>query len=381
MRIKELDGLRGIAILMVVACHYLPWLPATGAQHGWLGVDLFFVLSGYLITTILVNLRGSERYFSVFYARRALRIFPIYYLAIFIYLAFSLTSVKPGTLRLWLSYLFYYTSLGVGQPPELGTSFLLAVQLGLAVLWSLSVEEIYYTIWAPIVRFTSQRVFSGILIGMIVIAPLLRWWLHTPDFPEVYIFYCRMDALAMGSMVSLLVLAQNAKSNGNRLDKVLGRVGVSVGLITLIFWMWLRGDRSKVLLTTVGICLVDVSFALFTYAVIRRTGTAEWWVRVLRTKWLRSVGTISYSLYVFHYPILEIVGMWISPLGLPRRVDAVVHVVVAFGVSMAVSYSLWYLLETHILKWKDRHVPSESAVTPVGLLASEKGIDVVMIDT
>src|SRR5208282_2208676 len=149
MRIRELDGLRGIAILVVVAYHYMSWLPATGAQLGWLGVDLFFVLSGFLITTILVNLRGSEHYFSVFYARRALRIFPLYYLAVGIYLASCLVSGMAGSPRLWAGYIFYYSSLLSGQNKNvMATSLALGVSSGLAVLWSLSVEEIYYTIWA-----------------------------------------------------------------------------------------------------------------------------------------------------------------------------------------------------------------------------------------
>ena len=87
MRIRELDGLRGIAVLAVIPQHYFTWIPISFFRYGWLGVDLFFILSGFLISSILLELRTSEHYFSVFYARRALRIFPPYYLALAIYLS------------------------------------------------------------------------------------------------------------------------------------------------------------------------------------------------------------------------------------------------------------------------------------------------------
>ena len=181
MRIKELDGLRGIAVLAVIDCHYMAWLPATGSSYGWLGVDLFFILSGFLITGILLDLREREHYFKIFYARRALRIFPPYFLGILVYLGLSFGLGRPGTWELWLQYIFYYTSLFVGQAPQLHTTppaVPYVVVLGLGLLWSFSVEEIYYTIWAPVVRFTKEAEFTGILIAMIVLAPLLRWWLH-----------------------------------------------------------------------------------------------------------------------------------------------------------------------------------------------------------
>ncbi|MFZ2021075.1 MAG: acyltransferase family protein [Terracidiphilus sp.] len=175
MRIRELDGLRGIAVLAVILHHYFSWLPITGAAFGGLGVNLFFVLSGFLITSILLQLRDKEHYFSVFYSRRALRIFPPYYLGIAVYLFISLALGKPGTWGMWSSYIFYYSSLLLAKPMIInGTTFGVPwpVAFGLGVTWSLSVEEIYYTIWAPVVRFTSEKVFAAILVGMIVAAPV-----------------------------------------------------------------------------------------------------------------------------------------------------------------------------------------------------------------
>jgi peptidoglycan/LPS O-acetylase OafA/YrhL len=362
MRIKELDGLRGIAVLAVISEHYLAWLPSGAARYGWLGVDLFFVLSGFLITSILLELRVRERYFSVFYARRALRIFPPYFLGVLVYLAFSIEQGQPGTPGLWLRYIFYYSSLFVGQPAQLTADrppVPEAVVLGLAVLWSLSVEEIYYTIWAPVVRWTSQRGFAAILVGMIVAAPLLRWWLHTPLYPELYTFYCRMDGLAYGSAVALLIHERRQNpQRWLRADRVLDRLGLVVLPVSAAFWLATGGDRTSVLVTTVGLVLADLSFALVVHSLIRRSNGNQLWVRAFRARWLRSIGMVSYSLYLFHYPLRWAAVELVGRMPLSRHAGAVAAVLLGLVFSFGVAYVLWYGMESQILRWKDRRVPS-----------------------
>jgi peptidoglycan/LPS O-acetylase OafA/YrhL len=137
MRIRELDGLRGLAVLAVINCHYFVWLPVLGSVYGWLGVDLFFVLSGFLITSILLGLRGRDHYFSIFYSRRVLRIFPPYYLGLLVYSVASLAMGMPGTFGLWSPYIFYYVSLYLHAPMPLHETpggVPLAVSFGLTVL-------------------------------------------------------------------------------------------------------------------------------------------------------------------------------------------------------------------------------------------------------
>ena len=359
MRIQELDGLRGIAVLAVLAQHYLNWLPITGSHNGWLGVDLFFVLSGFLITSILINLRDKEHYFSVFYKRRALRIFPVYFLGIAVYLTASILAGKPGSLHLWAQYIFFYTSLYLGQPQELDYAVILPVRLGLVVLWSLSVEEIYYTFWAPIVRFSTRKAFAAILVTMIFAAPLLRWRFHTPEYPEIYTAYCRMDALAFGSAIALLSHARQANPLAwKHRDSVFDLVAAAMAISTIVLWMFLHGDRSRVLLCTLALSMVDASFALVTFAVLRRSGSPVWWMRALRARWLRSIGMVSYSLYLFHYPIANLLHPWVADLEMSRRSAAIVQTILSFAVSLSVAYGLWYGLESRILRWKDNHVPS-----------------------
>ena len=359
MRILELDGLRGIAVLAVVMRHYLSWLPQTGSQYMWLGVDLFFILSGFLITSILLNLRDKEDFFGVFYKRRALRIFPAYFLGIATYLTIALVTHKTGSLNLWTQYIFYYTSLYVGQPEESKYAVVLFVHLGLAVLWSLSVEELYYTFWAPVVRYTSHKGLIAVLIGMTVSAPLLRWWLHLPDSGELYTFYCRMDALGYGSVLALLMHhRRSSPAAWKSREKIFDWAAIAVTSVAVCVWVLYRGNRELIEISTFGLVLADISLALIVFVVLRKSGSISWPMRALRARWLRSIGMVSYSLYLFHYPLGSVVQSWVPGLRLSRHAAAITQTVISFALSLSVAYALWYGMESCILNWKDRHVPS-----------------------
>jgi len=364
MRIRELDGLRGIAVLAVISNHYLLWLPAVGSAYGWLGVDLFFILSGFLITSILLELRDKEHYFKTFYARRAFRIFPPYFLALAVYLVYSFSAGLPGTWGLWLQYIFYYSSLFIGLPPELHAIPPVvppAVAIGLSVMWSLSVEEIYYTIWAPLVRFTTQNGFTAILVSMIVVAPLLRWQLHTPDWPEYFPFYCRMDGLAYGSAIALFIHGQRLRQAiSGQWNRIIRWATLMVPLVTVFFFLATHGERSLRIVMTLGLVLADLSFALVTYALIRNSGGPQLWVRIFRAKWLRSIGMVSYSLYLFHAPLRILAIHLVDGLHLARRANAITLALTSLALSFGVGYGLWYGMESRILRWKDRFVPSSA---------------------
>jgi len=362
MRIKELDGLRGIAVLAVIDCHYLVWFPALGSSYGWLGVDLFFVLSGFLITSILLGLRSRKDYFAIFYSRRALRIFPPYYLGLLFYFVVSLIRGLPGTLGLWSPYLFYYVSLNLHDAvpkSEVSGGVPLAVSFGLTVLWSLSVEEIFYLIWAPIVRFVSGKGLAIILALMIVGSPLLRCWLFTPRQIEIFTFYCRMDGLAYGAVVALLVHYRLHSEHGwPGLDRAFDRVTIIFIPLAILFELIIGGNPSTLLVCALGISVADISFALLTYALVRHSGENKLVVKIFRAKWLCSIGMVSYSLYLFHNPLLIVSEDIFARLHLPRRVGAVGTDLLALAMSFAVAYGLWYGMESRILRWKDRLVPS-----------------------
>lgn len=366
-RIPELDGLRAMAILMVIAFHYFHKIPYFGAKLGWLGVDLFFALSGFLITTILLGLKDKRDFFGTFYARRALRIFPPYYVCLAVLLAVSLAAHRPGSVGLWMQFALYYTSLQIGQPAMLYDHAMLnfGVAVALSTLWSLSVEELYYTLWAPVVRFFSRRGIWLTALGMIVIAPVLRWWFHGPQGPELHTFYCRMDALGLGSLVALVHERERLGDGGMR------RAGMwmqRAWMVLLPTWTVVaiatRGDESSRVFATFGVSLADAFFASLVYAVVMGTGSNGLPMRMLRWGWLRWIGKVSYTLYLVNFPLREL-STWMvdsAQLRLPGVVLLAMKTLLGAGMSLLVAYLSWEWMESRILRWKDRRVPSAAHV-------------------
>jgi peptidoglycan/LPS O-acetylase OafA/YrhL len=222
------------------------------------------------------------------------------------------------------------------------------------VLWSLSVEEIYYTIWGPIVRFTKEKQLTAILIAMIVLAPVLRW--HFSGKGSVTTFYCQMDGLAYGSAVALLIRHRRLSPQvWLRADRWFDGLAITIIPLSVGCWIFLKNSA---LLAAAGIASADLSFALITHALVRRAGGNQLWVRIFRAKWLRSIGMVSYSLYLFHYPMAIVSGEIVAKLHLPRRINAVSDALLGIALSFAVAYGLWYGMESRILRWKDRKVPS-----------------------
>ena len=195
----ELDGLRGLAILLVLATHYVMVAPTANflerglksiCNHGWAGVDLFFVLSGFLITGILYDCKGQENYFKNFYVRRFLRIFPLYYGFLTVLLlgmlaakiAFSQAGGGPHLTNLWdvQPYLWTYT-------------FNLACAFGhgsahLGQLWSLSVEEQFYLVWPLVIFVCPRKAAVRVCVALIFAALLLRLAL-TLFVPQVDVYF------------------------------------------------------------------------------------------------------------------------------------------------------------------------------------------------
>lgn len=308
-RIPELDGLRGIAILLVISFHYInnQLLHTTNpigkklafiASFGWVGVDLFFVLSGFLIGSILIRHKKSLNFFSTFYIRRIVRILPNYFL--FLLLFFTLMSLPYFSANYFLtgnhvipgwSYFLMTNNLYMAYLDNLGNS-------ALSVTWSISIEEQFYLIFPIIVFFVRDKFLPYVLVLLIVAASIFRLQ-FTHWIPAYVLLPCRMDALAMGVLVAYVNFHKDIKVLVNKYFWFV-TAAMIFDLLICGFLYYLYGD--------LGVIKHSLFAFFFTGClVLALSSNVVWYTKILRFKLLMWVGTISYSLYLFHYFLLGVV--------------------------------------------------------------------------
>jgi peptidoglycan/LPS O-acetylase OafA/YrhL len=350
-RIPEIDGLRALAALSVFVHHvfeYPALVRVTGA--GWIGVDLFFVISGYLITTILLGLRGSPHYFRNFYIRRTLRIFPPYY-ALFvlglIYAVFDRSYHFSG--RLWTAYALYATSLVVVRPWYFGAeSHLPGPARAIEVTWSLSIEELFYILWAPAVRFLKNRQLEVLVFSIILLAPVIRWYVHSAGHRTEYFFFpARMDTLALGALLALV---------RDRFPISLPGWPVIVGLVSSASLLFLIADpESNAWFAIFGYSVIALSMALVLAFVLDRSAGNHPVCRVLRSRLLVRLGTISYMFYLLHLFVIKSFREVFANLLVSHWVlNRILQVTGSLAVTVLLAALSWKYFESPILRLKDR---------------------------
>ncbi len=354
-RIPELDGLRALAALSLFAHHVFSFaatIRITGAA--WIGVDLFFVISGYLITTILLGMRSAPHYFRNFYMRRTLRIFPPYYaffsLCFLLAIAFSLFGNYHLSAKLWLAFALYGTSLVVVRPWYFAAASQLPPPVnGIALTWSLSIEELFYLLWAPAVRFLTRRQLGMVVVLIIFLAPVVRWYVHSPGTQTEYFFFpARMDTLAFGALLALL--KDRAPFSLVRGWVVALSLAASASLLLLI-----PDPRTNALFAVFGYTVVAVSMALLLAYVLGRAGTENWACRQLRLPLLVKIGTISYMFYLVHlFVILSFRLVFAHVLLDHWALNRILQLAVTFTVTMSISALSWRYFESPILRLKSR---------------------------
>jgi peptidoglycan/LPS O-acetylase OafA/YrhL len=335
--LPELDGLRGLAILWVVLYHCHPRLKGTwlysASLWGWAGVILFFVLSGFLITSILLGTRDKPHYFHNFHARRALRIWPVYILLLAVVYLNAPWFIGPSVLDAiktapWLAYLFLVQNLfHLTLPPAIGPT------------WALAIEEQYYFLWAPLVRWLRQPwMLAAVLTSALVGSPLLRLanlhWM-TPTHTLIH-----LDGIALGS---LLALGVHTLPLSRRAWLGMGLGGMGTG-----YWAAATVAGGTAFLDSA----LAVGFAGTVLAAIVSTGARNPLNAVLRRGLLAFYGRISYGLYMMHISVFIFFG-WFD-LRMDRYGTAGNLAIVAFrlAASTAVAAALWYGFESQILKLK-----------------------------
>ena len=337
--LPELDGLRGLAILAVVFYHCSPRLEGTWVHYsslwGWAGVIPFFVLSGFLITSILLVTRDKPRYFHNFHARRALRIWPVYVLLLAVVYLNAPWFIGPSVWEAiktapWLAYIFCLQNLfHIALPPAIGPT------------WALAIEEQYYFVWAPLVRWLRQPwLLAALLAATLAGSPLVRHlnlhWM-TPTNTLIH-----LDGIAWGS---LLAIGLHTLPLSRRAWLGIGLAGFVVGITAAAT---VAGGTSFL------DSALAVGFAGAALALIASSGARNPLNRVLRSGPLAFYGRISYGLYMTHISVFIFFG-WVD-LAMDRYGMAGNLVIVATRLITAtlVSTALWYGVESRILKLKRR---------------------------
>jgi peptidoglycan/LPS O-acetylase OafA/YrhL len=313
-RLPALDGLRGIAILAVMLHHFKtygsgsgsgPWGRAysAAADFGWAGVDLFFVFSGFLITGILYDSRSSARYYSVFYARRTVRIFPLYYAClsfVFFVVPFALRRahqeqfIEPVVQPAYQAYAWLYLLNWL-----IGLRSFEVVSPLIHPFWSLSIEEQFYLAWPLVVRHVGRRPLMGVCGALIATSLACRLVMHLAglELAAYVLTACRSDALALGAALALAFRDPGAWAVARRLAPY--AVGLAVaGLVALVTatGTTLYGGLG---MDTVGISLLACLFGGgLVLALDSPPGSP---VHALtHARWLAFFGKYSYALYCFN---------------------------------------------------------------------------------
>ena len=315
-RIPELDGLRGAAILLVVLCHYIAsaeHMPLGFFLHrlfqalaiGWSGVDLFFVLSGFLIGGILLESRESPRYFQTFYLRRVHRILPIYYSWLLLYGIFRFTAgyFSPG----W--------SLLSSSDYEGISGYIVFIQncfyfrprlewIWLGATWSLAVEEQFYLVAPPLIRLFSLRSLTVVLTAAVLLAPFLRFVIFhfAPEhsFLVTFAMPCRADTLGLGILAAIGWRDAKFRAYLASHPRFLYWTSLALALGAAALGWWLVHPVSLVT-ATVGYSWLALFYCSLMLLLLAEPGC--FLGRMMRLKPLIALGTISYCIYIIHVPI------------------------------------------------------------------------------
>ncbi len=352
-RIIEIDGIRGVAILLVISFHYINnqlvestnffgKIMAKATGFGWVGVDLFFVLSGFLIGSVLLNSKISSNYFSTFYTRRIVRIIPNYFLFITIFLLiiksgyFDKNYFLTGNnvIPIW-SYYFMIHNFFMFGSQNLGND-------SVCITWSIGIEEQFYLIIPFLLWKLNSKWIPYLMIAIVFIAIISR--MQYDHWIERYVILnCRADSLSLGVLVAWFNFEYSLTEEIPKIKKILVFVLLFVmgfcGIIHLIY-----GD--------LGVFKHTLFSIIFAISILFALGMNQnLYGKILRNKVLCWVGSISYSLYLFHYMILGLVHHFDGKNGIIiNNIKDVILTLIAFIITFGFSSLVYSYLEIPMIK-------------------------------
>jgi peptidoglycan/LPS O-acetylase OafA/YrhL len=385
-RIPELDGIRGTAIAMVLAHHYfllpiqaspgtLPAYIQAAGRLAWSGVDLFFVLSGFLIGGILLDARESSNYFRVFYTRRFFRIVPIYLACLMgalILGAFVNSGTAPRLAWMyearlpWISYFLFLQNFWMAKATTYGV-------FGLGVTWSLAVEEQFYLTLPLLIRKLNEKRLLYATLAGIALAPALRIVLHAL-WPEHYISWvvmmpCRADALLLGVLGAILLRdpAWTKRIEKNRTALSFALLVLALGFIVLTKFLpnpYMFGMLSFGLswLALFYLCILVHALSF------RET----WLSRCLRWRWLGWLGSIAYGTYLLHEFVRSFFfGFLWSHLPIGMSAETFLVSVLALVVTLGICRASWQYFEKPLIQ-----IGHQVRYEPIGARTAEVTVGV-----
>lgn len=332
-----LDGLRTLAVFLVILSHQYIW------ELGWVGVQLFFVLSGYLITGILYRARSSSlsTYLRIFYGRRVLRIFPLYYAYLAVVLVACIAGTLPPTVWKRLGYAALYLANHYPVQSDEGGRLLWH-------FWSLAVEEQFYLVWPFLIYFCPQQLLRPMLLTIACAGPLIRAFVNTRFGLPGYLMIAHFDAFALGALSALYPWTRHA-----------ARSVIACFLLSALgLWLldhdvpWPGGMYGWHYIF--GLSVFNVASALLIELLVRR----QLLPGLFENKVVRYLGKVSYGIYIFHFPAQAAIER------LARGVPTLGQLLLQVAATVAISAASYELFEVRFLVLKERWFPSRDATAP-----------------
>jgi peptidoglycan/LPS O-acetylase OafA/YrhL len=372
-RILELDGIRGLAIISVMVFHMAQYHPAqpdllsAALDLGWIGVDLFFVLSGFLITGVLLAERSSPHRLRNFYVRRALRILPLYYAAVLCFFHLELPLAHHfDTLRSYNNdgELFYWLQLSNWRSAfgELAAS-------PVGPFWSLAIEEQFYIVWPFVVLWTGVRGLRIVCVLLAVVSAALRFLPQIQSIaaanPEFLyrLTPFRLEPLCYGALLASLP----AGALRGRLPRAWLIGACTCGAAILLLAVFLGGPSTRYsapLMATYGFTGIDwLCAGLVGLAIVGQGGSGC--AAVLRHPLLRRFGQLSYAMYVFHIQVTLLVRLILARLIDASLLASLLNTAVAMAVTYLLALGSWRWIEGPLMSLKDRWTRDQSAAIAV----------------
>ena len=346
--IKQLDSLRAIAVFIVIVSHWLPKnLLVTVLQPGQLGVNIFFVLSGFLITNILLKSKIQAESIGIsklaiiknFFVRRSLRIFPIYYLTIFLVFIFA----SPTTTTIRHSFIYYLT-----YTTNLYFYHIHSWDGMTSHLWSLAVEEQFYLVWPWVILFSPKQMLLPCIGAFIGIGVVSSYLTSAEYFGFILPFNC-LDSFGLGAFLSFILLYHS-----KQLTKFYHICSALAGICLLLLVASLVLQQPTLIPSRTAQSIVTLW--VITHIIHRKNkGQTEFFV--LDNKILIFIGKISYGMYLYHLPLAwdyDLLSRYVNKY-LPNFIlqhEAYIVFVENFFILIGICWLSWVLIERPILRFK-----------------------------